>query len=825
VSDTNLTRVFHDLPITSYSGWDRVWQIEGILAQHDRGYFRDSSMLVDAMMRDDRIGACADTRVSALTASPVECKPSSERAKAARVAKEIGGDGEFPGLWSQMFPAPVVAELSFWGNFLGVAVAQILWDTSGTGNMPSTAWQEASKTPYYVSPSTAAPPGAYKFKKPKRWTPRLKVWHPQYLYWDWATSRYIALCMEGAVALPNTDEQVHGDGKWFVWAPRGYQYGWLRGQVRRLAHKYIMRGWDYRDWARYCERHGMPIIAAKVPSTANQQTKDQFKREIANMASEAVIATPDGGEGNAFGLEVIEATARTWQSFQNFKKELDDDIAISLLGQNLSTDAEGGSYALGQVQEKVRIDKRIEDAKIDDAFRAQVLWWDAGYNYDDPDLAPIPEHQVEPPEDESKEAATMLAVGQAITALNTATPHVIDERAVYDRFGFPMRSEDEVAQRQEDAQQKAMEIAQQAGGGQGDGENDDTDKGDGGAGAPPKNGAPPSKNGAGKPNPFAKASSYVALKIVERDGKFFVYSEDGSKPLGGPYDSRKAAEDRLHQVEYFKHRDKAQARALRAVPEAAIAKRYEFQGLPIAVETPAGGERYWSEKAPDGSERVGSTTMLHDYGYIDGHTGADGEELDCYVGDDETARFAYVVHQRKAPGYDSYDEDKVMLGQPSADAAKAAYLAHRDDGEQAFGGMSVIPMDVFKSKLKRRTGAGKIRAAADTRALEALVDRMAGARALRSGRTVAGAKRAVRYADQLERNAVRDARKIVAGDLGGIMADLKSATSYEDLRDRVLARYREKMRPDDLAELVKRVNLMANMAGRFTAQRHAGGAT
>ena len=40
--------------------------------------------------------------------------------------------------------------------------------------------------------------------------------------------------------------------------------------------------------------------------------------------------------------------------------------------------------------------------------------------------------------------------------------------------------------------------------------------------------------------------------IVKKDGKYYVKSEKG-KNLGGPYDSKKEAEKRLKQVEYFKH--------------------------------------------------------------------------------------------------------------------------------------------------------------------------------------------------------------------------------------------------------------------------------
>lgn len=37
---------------------------------------------------------------------------------------------------------------------------------------------------------------------------------------------------------------------------------------------------------------------------------------------------------------------------------------------------------------------------------------------------------------------------------------------------------------------------------------------------------------------------------------YILYSSDGKKKLGGPYKSRKKAEERERQVNYFKHRKK-----------------------------------------------------------------------------------------------------------------------------------------------------------------------------------------------------------------------------------------------------------------------------
>ena len=42
--------------------------------------------------------------------------------------------------------------------------------------------------------------------------------------------------------------------------------------------------------------------------------------------------------------------------------------------------------------------------------------------------------------------------------------------------------------------------------------------------------------------------------IKKTEGGYKVVSEKGNKNLGGPYKTKKKAEKRLQQVEYFKHK-------------------------------------------------------------------------------------------------------------------------------------------------------------------------------------------------------------------------------------------------------------------------------
>ena len=121
--------------------------------------------------------------------------------------------------------------------------------------------------------------------------------------------------------------------------------------------------------------------------------------------------------------------------------------------------------------------------------------------------------------------------------------------------------------------------------------------------------------------------------------------------------------------------------------------RTEFQGLPIAIENRKGSVR--RGKNEDGSSW--QTRFKRPYGYIEGTKGADGEEVDVYLGTKKDAPKAYVVHQRKDDG--SYDEDTVMLGFGSKGEAVRTIKQHYDD-PRYIGKTDILEMSALKRKLK-----------------------------------------------------------------------------------------------------------------------------
>lgn len=138
-------------------------------------------------------------------------------------------------------------------------------------------------------------------------------------------------------------------------------------------------------------------------------------------------------------------------------------------------------------------------------------------------------------------------------------------------------------------------------------------------------------------------------------------------------------------------------------------RRRQFQGLDISVENQCGSYRCWKD-AFAGTE--GRTLMRHDYGYIRGTKGTDGDHVDVYVGPNKNATHAYVITQMKPPHFLEVDEQKVMLGFDTGGDAEAAYRMHYDN-PGFFGMMSAMPMGEFRAQVLNKQNHGTLVKGAD----------------------------------------------------------------------------------------------------------------
>ena len=123
----------------------------------------------------------------------------------------------------------------------------------------------------------------------------------------------------------------------------------------------------------------------------------------------------------------------------------------------------------------------------------------------------------------------------------------------------------------------------------------------------------------------------------------------------------------------------------------------KFQGLDVTIETPEGGTR--TGTAPDGTEW--SVQMPAHYGYIKRTEGADGGQVDVYLGDQPQSEQVFVIDQVD-PDSRQFDEHKVILGTPDQASAEGLYEAGLADGRgrDRMGAITPMGVEEFREWLK-----------------------------------------------------------------------------------------------------------------------------
>lgn len=380
------------------SSWD-ITAVRGALDQHEDGELARSSLLAEAMMRDARIGAGLRTRINALVGkgSGFGIEPADEKRRPSRKLAERVEDW-----WWDAVPDSVIARILADIILLGVAYGTVSWATVNG-----------------------------------EWLPTLTPWHPGNLSWSDTDGEWDAQSTTGRVRVERDSPN------WFLIEPGGKR-SFMGGAVRALGLPFVLRQFSERDWVRYNERHGMPVIKVREPVGIEGTERDAFYSRIKRMGREAVVGLPGGSAESSGDVEFLEFKASGGQeSFGAFLERLDKQIDLTLLGQTLTTEVSGGSLAAARVHDRVRGDYLAADAEaLSSELRQQVIIpWCAynvpGFKVED---APWPRWETEQPENLNESADR---IGKALTALKVAQDIglPVDVHEYAERFDIPLLDE------------------------------------------------------------------------------------------------------------------------------------------------------------------------------------------------------------------------------------------------------------------------------------------------------------------------------------------------------------------------------------------------
>lgn len=354
----------------------------------DGGTMRAAADLCDQMLADDRLLGIINKRVYGVLGLDLTFDPARGR-KSPVKALEADED------WWAMYPEEELGEVAKWGFLLGLGLGQTPWKDRG-----------------------------------KRVCSKLTAWNPRHLTWDW-TARVWKLRIDGGKDITVTP----GDGTWMMFTPYGAKRPWAKGLWRGLSRWWLLKQYAIYDWGKYSERHGQGTFVGEATNgqSPGLQDRKQLAADLQAMGRAASIVLPPG-----YTLKLVEATANNWQTFKAQCDMANMAFAITLLGNNLSTEVTGGSFAAADVHKVVEATVLRFTAKTIEGFtHDQGLCWWAEFNFGNADFAPWPNYAVEPPEDLKSAADLLVAFGTSLEAL-ARFKIPVDLRAMCERFNVPL---------------------------------------------------------------------------------------------------------------------------------------------------------------------------------------------------------------------------------------------------------------------------------------------------------------------------------------------------------------------------------------------------
>jgi phage gp29-like protein len=377
--------VHREIPNVSVStGWD-VPQARRALNDLVVGSFGGPAQLADnVMFADSRVQSALASRLS-IFGRPVDFRlpPGYRDSSAARECRDA-----FIDAWPTMAAEPALAELQRWAIMLGFGVAQLLWDTGGEYAIPHPL-----------------------------------VWHPRFTYYHWMFRCYVAISLDGQEPI------IPGNASWMLHtlngADRDGYRSWMRGAVSAITPWWLARAYALRDWARYSERHGLPMLKAKTPAVGDPDAQANFRAQLARLGQETVLHLPQNPPpALSYDVELMEAKDTAHEGFRMLIEQSNSEITLAILAQTLTTSmpAEGGSsYAAARVHADVRQGLLESDAR---ALSGTIYWQlarpFAAMNFGNPDLAPRVVWDVTPYEDAKTKALTFMQLAQALNYMRVS---------------------------------------------------------------------------------------------------------------------------------------------------------------------------------------------------------------------------------------------------------------------------------------------------------------------------------------------------------------------------------------------------------------------
>ncbi len=180
-------------------------------------------------------------------------------------------------------------------------------------------------------------------------------------------------------AWPGTPLTAFGPDRFIIHSPSGGRacYVTRRGALRPCLWPSMTKRYGLRWWLVAAERFGQPAPILKVPD-GDDNLFDDAADMLRGLNEDWQAVITEGME-----LEQLPGSGNFTGELHHKMVDLaNTEMAVAILGQNLSTEVQGGSYAAAKVHDAVRLDYLAADAsELADTLRRDLLEPIMRYNW------------------------------------------------------------------------------------------------------------------------------------------------------------------------------------------------------------------------------------------------------------------------------------------------------------------------------------------------------------------------------------------------------------------------------------------------------------
>ena len=113
---------------------------------------------------------------------------------------------------------------------------------------------------------------------------------------------------------------------------------------------YLFKNYTLKDWVAFCEVFGMPLRLGKYQPGASEEDKRALMQALVAIGADAAGIFPDGTTIEFVNTEKTSST----DLYERLARYCDEQVSKAILGQTLTSDSGGGSYAQSKTHNDVR---------------------------------------------------------------------------------------------------------------------------------------------------------------------------------------------------------------------------------------------------------------------------------------------------------------------------------------------------------------------------------------------------------------------------------------------------------------------------------------